>query len=254
MAEEQAKEQNASVANALKVFLKQERDLGNFLLIRHWINGAQTRSINELWTPDNPINIENTTWTAIVEHQAIFEALIKNREEHFSQASHTPFASGPVANVLGPFKFNKVSQQILRGKFHINSITNDIQLCSIIKAMSHSDLTNPIKADSELTINKLKQGFLYIKERTSPNPEGLHHGIWKTLIKDDDAFEPHALMIMFAFKYGKPPNIWTNSHQIILGKDDPGKLIKINQICQIQLICAAMNMGCRIIWGHEMLK
>ncbi len=201
------------------------------------------------------MNIENTTWTAIVECQAIFEALIKNREEHLSQASHTPFASGPVANtILGPFKFNEVSQQILHGKFDIDSITNDIQLCSIIKAMSHSDPTNPIKADSKLMIDKLKQGFLYIKERTSSNPKGLHHGIWKTLIKDDDAFEPYALMIMFVFKYGKPPNVWTNSHQIILGKDDPGKPIKINKIRQIQLICAAMNMGCRIIWGHKMLN
>jgi hypothetical protein len=30
-------------------------------------------------------------------------------EEHFSQASHTPFASGPVADILGPFEFNEVS-------------------------------------------------------------------------------------------------------------------------------------------------
>jgi hypothetical protein len=72
------------------------------------------------------MNIENTTWTAIVECQATFEALIKKGEEHFSQASHTPFASGPVANILGPFKFNKVSQQILCGKFDIDSITDDI--------------------------------------------------------------------------------------------------------------------------------
>jgi hypothetical protein len=109
--------------------------------------------------------IENTTWTAIIKCQAIFEALIKNGEAHFSQASHTPFASGPVADILGPFEFNKVSQQILHGKFDIDSISNDM-------------------------IDKLKQGFLYIKERTSSNPEGLHHGIWKSLIKDDDAFEP----------------------------------------------------------------
>jgi hypothetical protein len=228
MAKEQAKDQNTLVANALKVILKRECDSGIFHLLWHWINGAQTRSINELWIPDNPMNIENTSWTAIVKHQAIFEALIKNGEEHFSQASHTPFASGPVADILGPFKFNEVSQQILRCKFDINCITDDIQLCSIIKAMSHSDPTNPIKADSKLTIGKMKQSFLYIKERTSSNPKGLHHGIWKTLIKDDDAFELYALMIMFAFKYGEPPDVWTNSHQIILGKDDPGKQIKIN--------------------------
>jgi hypothetical protein len=116
--------------------------------------------------------------------------------------------------------------------------------------MSHSDPNNPIMSDSKLTIEKLKQGFSYVKESTSSNPEGLHHGIWKSLIKDEDSFEPYALMIIFSFKYGKPPNVWTNSHQIILGKDKPGKPIKINQIRCIQLVCAAMNMGCRIIWGH----
>jgi hypothetical protein len=146
----------------------------------------------------------------------------------FLPSIHTPFASGPVADVLGPFELNEVSQQILHGKFDIGSISDDIQLHSIIKAMSHSDLTNPIEADSKLMIKKLKQGFLYIKESTSSNPEGLHHGIWKTLIKDEDAFEPYALMIMFAFKYGEPPDVWTNSHQIILGKDNPGEPIKIN--------------------------
>jgi hypothetical protein len=176
------------------------------------------------------LNIENTTWTAIVKCQAIFEALIKNGKQHFSQASHTPFASGPVADVLGPFEFNEVSQQILRGEFDIDSITKDIQLHSIIKAVSHSNLTNPIEADSELTIKKLKQGFSIFKESTSSNPEGLHHGIWKPFIKDEDAFEPYALMIMFAFKYGEPPDVWTYSHQIILRKDNLGKPIKINQI------------------------
>jgi hypothetical protein len=154
MAKEQAKEQNTSVANGLKAILKRERDSGIFLLLWHWLNGAQTGSIDELWTPNNPMIIESTTWTAIIKCQAIFEALIKNGEANFSQAPQTPSASGPVANILGPFKFNKVSQQILHGKFDIDSISNDM-------------------------IDKLKQGFLYIKERTSSNPEGLHHGIWK---------------------------------------------------------------------------
>jgi hypothetical protein len=96
--------------------------------------------------------------------------------------------------------------------------------------MAHSNPANRIEADSELTIDKLKTGFSYIKESTSSNPDGLHHGHWKTLIKDKDAFEPYALMIMFAFKFGEPPDTWTSSHQIILGKDSPGEPIKINQI------------------------
>ena len=46
----------------------------------------------------------------------------------------------------------------------------------------------------------------------------------------------------------------SDTMQVMLGKDDPGEPIKINCIWRIQLICAAMNMGFRIIWGHEMMK
>jgi hypothetical protein len=63
--------------------------------------------------PDDPLDLENTMWTALVECQAIFEALIKNGKKHFSQASKTPFASGPIAEHLGPYEFNEYSQQIL---------------------------------------------------------------------------------------------------------------------------------------------
>ncbi len=120
--------------------------------------------------------------------------------------------------------------------------------------MAPSDPTNPLKPESKLSIKKLHEGFSYMKESTSLNPAGLHRGVWKTLIRDEDAFEPYALMIMFAFKFGEPPHVWTNSQQVILGKDDPGKPIKIYCIHWIQLVCAAMNISCHIIWGQEMLK
>jgi hypothetical protein len=99
-----------------------------------------------------------------------------------------------------------------------------------MKAMAHSDPTNPLKPDSKLSIEKLHKGFSYTKESTSLNLAGLHHGVWKSLIRDKDAFEPYALMIMFAFKFGEPPEVWTNSQQVILGKDNPGETIKINCI------------------------
>jgi hypothetical protein len=36
-------------------------------------------------------------------------------------------------------------------------------------------------------------------------------------------------------------------------KDEPNLPIKINQICQIKLVPAALNMGFWIIWGHEVM-
>ena len=204
--------------------------------------------------PNNPLNLDNTSWSALVEKEAIFKALISNGEQHFSQAMLTPFGSGPIANLIRPLEFNKYSQQILKGEFDIDSITDDIELWDIVKAMAHLDPMNPIESDNKCMINKLPEGFSYIKESTASNPDELHHGNWKTLIKDDNAFKPYALMIMFAFKFGKPPNILTSIHLVMLGKDDPGQPIKINHIHQVQLVCAALNMGFCIIWGCEMMK
>jgi hypothetical protein len=47
--------------------------------------------------------------------------------------------------------------------------------------------------------------------------------------------------------------MWENSLQICLPKDEPNLPIKINQIHWIQLVPAALNMGFKIIWGHEMM-
>ena len=170
------------------------------------------------------------TWSVIIKKKAIFEALINNSKQHIGQAMPTPFVSGPIANLIGPFNFNEYFQQILRGEFNIDSITNDIELQDIVKAMAHPDLAIPIESDSELMINKLCDGFSYIKGSTASNPEGLHHGHQKTLIKVNEAFEPYTLMIMFAFKFGEPPNAWTHAHQVMLSKDEPGQPIKINHI------------------------
>ena len=40
-------------------------------------------SIDELWTPNNPFNLDNMTWSALIEKEVIFEALINNGKQHF---------------------------------------------------------------------------------------------------------------------------------------------------------------------------
>jgi hypothetical protein len=92
--------------------------------------------------------------------------------------------------------------------------------------MAHSNPSNVLTSDSELTIEKLKEGFGYIKQSTGSNPEGLHHGHWKSFIQDEYAFKPFTLMIMFAFRWAKPPEAWKNALQVILPKDDRSEPIK----------------------------
>jgi hypothetical protein len=250
---EAAAKQNMTKEAILKQMLKREPEADILPLLSIHVGGKTRNQLDKVWTPvsNGPQDIDNTTWKSHVEVEAIWEALITHGKEHFSQASDTPFASGPIAEHLGPHEWNEVSpsdtpfasgpiaehlgphewkevsQQILEGTFDIDSITDDLDVQDVIKAMSHHDPTNPTNSNSCLTIEKLKEGFSYVKESTSSNPEGLHHGHWKSLIQDDAVFKPFVLMIMFAFRWGEPPNVWSNSLQICLPKDDPNTPTKI---------------------------
>jgi len=163
------------------------------------------------------------TWTEVVEATAIWEALLHDGREHFSQASDTPFAMGPVANLIGPYDFNEHSQAILNGTFDIDSITEDINLRDVVKAMRYENPDDPPEIDCTITIEQLQKGFRDASESTASSPSGLHYGHWKSLLHDDDLFLPFGLMIIFAGKFGVPPAEWEEAVKPIAEKD-PGNL------------------------------
>lgn len=88
--QEAAAQQNTTKEKILKAILRRKQEAGMCPLLRQWISGRQS-AVDELWTPDNPFDLENTTWSAIVEKEAIFEALIHNGEQHFSHLLRFPF-------------------------------------------------------------------------------------------------------------------------------------------------------------------
>jgi hypothetical protein len=59
-------------------------------------------------------------------HRSNLESLLSHGQEYFSQASNTPFATGPIANILRPLEWNNASKQILNGTFDIDSITSNV--------------------------------------------------------------------------------------------------------------------------------
>ena len=175
--------------------------------------------LKKLLTPDNPTNLDNTMWTGILEAEAIWEALLEQGRMHFSQAKDTPFAFGLIANKIGPFKFNEYSKQILQGTFDIESLTNSVEVIDIVKAMRYINPANPPEFDCTLTGPDLREQFKKVKESTASSPTGLHYGHWKMLRKDEDTFEPFAMLISFAFQWGIPPRAWETTVQPVLEKD-----------------------------------
>jgi hypothetical protein len=145
---EEATKNNAHKEAILKAILRQEQEAEIFPLLSIHIGGKTHNQLDEVWTPNNPQCLDDTTWKSHIEAEAIWEALLSHGKEYFSQASNTPFVSGPIAKFLGPHKWNKVSEQILAGTFDIDSITDDVDVRDIVKAMSHHDPANPLTSDS----------------------------------------------------------------------------------------------------------
>ena len=91
--------------------------------------------LNRILVPDNPNDLANTTWTAIVEAQALFEVLITAIQEHFGQATNTPFVTGPVADKIAPFADNEYCEAILNGTFDVSAIEEITEVQDIIHGM-----------------------------------------------------------------------------------------------------------------------
>jgi len=134
--EEYARVNNTTKEKVVKAILEREQRSQVFRKLGYHIGGKVYNPLTRVLVPDDPTNIQNTSWTAIVEAEGIWEALLQHGKEHFTQANDTPFVAGPIADYIGPFEFNECSKQILAGTFDVERIVDDIEVRDIVKAMS----------------------------------------------------------------------------------------------------------------------
>lgn len=110
LAEQRAKERNISKAAALKQLLQKERLSQIYRKLGCHISGKCCGPLKKLLIPNDPADIDSTSWAALLEAEATWEALLRHQgKEHFSQASDALLATGPAADLIGPFEQSKRS-------------------------------------------------------------------------------------------------------------------------------------------------
>jgi hypothetical protein len=108
-----------------------------------------------------------------VEAQALYEVLITSGLTHFNQAANTPFATGPIANKLGPFADNAYCDAILQGTVDINELAAITEVCDLIDGMRYPDPTHPTPAiDTTITTEDFTDMIKNHCEQTSSSPSG----------------------------------------------------------------------------------
>ena len=97
-----------------------------------WLKGKEHFNLDRLFTPDNPLHLPNTTWSAVIEAQALFEVLTNDGQNRLQQAAETPLDSGPIADKLGPpFANNGYSNAILNGTFDLSTLAEMVEVHDI---------------------------------------------------------------------------------------------------------------------------
>jgi hypothetical protein len=76
--EDAASKHHTTHESALKAILRCEREAEMYPILWTHVGGRVSSTLNEVWTPENAANLENTTWKAHFHAEAIWEALLSH--------------------------------------------------------------------------------------------------------------------------------------------------------------------------------
>jgi hypothetical protein len=129
--------------------------------------------MDRMLIPDNPDDLQNTTWSSVIEAQALFEVLTKDCQKHFQQAEETPFITGPIADKIGPFEDNKYCDAVLEGRFNFEELAESMEVKDFVRGLQYLHTASPTPLiDTTLDEEGFISAIAHTRERTSSSPSG----------------------------------------------------------------------------------
>jgi hypothetical protein len=251
-AEHLAETRQIDKATAVRQLLRAEQQAAIFKRLGIWIKGNEHLQLDRILAPDDPDDPANSTWTAIVEAQALHEILTHEGQRHFRQAADTPFVTGPVAEKIGPFEDNEHCDAILQGTFDFTDLELEIEVADLIRGMQYPDPANPTPPIN-ITIDDdtFRDAVYHTRERTSSSPSGRHYGHYRTLLRAPEILSCITALTNFCFRWGVTMKRWETVIQPLIPKD-PG-IPKLGRLRRIALLEADLNIALSELFSRRMM-
>jgi hypothetical protein len=239
-------------AAALRQLISAERSSSIFKRLGIWFKGKEYTSMDRMLVPDDPEDLQNTTWSSVIEAQALFEVLTKNCQKHFQQAEATPFVTGPIAEKIGPFDDNEYCDAVLEGRFDFEELAECTEVQDFVRGLQYPDTASPTPLIGT-TLDE--EGFIsaiaHTRERTSSSPSGRHYGHYRALLRKPTILGIIAALANFCFNWGVTMARWKKVIQPQIPKDKGTP--RINQIRRITLIEADLNISLSELFGRRLM-
>jgi hypothetical protein len=176
--------------------------------------------MDRILIPNDPNDLTNTTWSTVIEAQALFEVLMKDSQAHYRQAAETPFVTGPIASKIGPFANNEYCDAVLNGTFEYDEIANMTEVKDLIVGMKYPDPANPTPAiDTTIDFECFQSAIANTQESTSSSPSGRHYGHYRSLLRSPILLGIIAALADFCFIWGVTMQRWEKAIQPQIPKD-----------------------------------
>jgi len=191
-------------------------------------------------------------WTPITTPNEIAEHVCSANTRQYQQAISTPFASGPLADYLGPRGESKGAIDLLNGTLPPQKIIEHLhpETMAILGTLVTPPTLKSFKSTAQITQADFIGTYKASKELTSSSPSGRHIGHYKAVIDDCELVEIHSSMMSLPHQNGFSPSRWQKVVDIMLEKQLG--VPKIHRLRIIALMESDFNHSNRILFGRQL--
>ena len=227
--------------------------------LQWYLKPSDKGGVNSLLLPESVDAEGNVTWKTITDKDEIFRLLAERNTKKLSTSNKPPFATGPLADAIGPYGDNEIVDKILDGtvtheNLGLSPQDVDDELDALLTSLQYATTTPGTKItemSNDISLEEYKTLFTKTGEMTASSQSKTHMGHYKASCERDNIALVHLSIMQVPFKYGFSLNRWQHSlHCMLLKKELP----YIDKLRIIQLIEADFNAAMKILLSRRLMR
>jgi len=167
-------------------------------------------------------------------------------------STSNPYASGPLADYLGPRGDSKGATDLLNGTLPPSTIIQHLkpETVAVLEVLAKPPMFKTFKSTAQIMQADFIGTYKASKESTSSSPSGRHIGHYKAVTDDPELVEIHSGMMSLPHLNGFSPSRWQKVVNIMLEKQMG--IPKIHCLRIIALMESDFNHSNRILFGRQL--